>query len=106
MGKNTLISLYNKQFLIKEGDLISVPYNPLYKTTGTLVLKKILMFKGSECFVFGNPYVCFLKSKVFLKIVKSYKEKNLILKKNKRKGFQKRLGFSKKFITIQVLKIN
>lgn len=106
MIKNTLISLHNKQFLIKEGDLLSVPYCLLYKKTSTMVLKKILMFSSSESFVFGNPYVYSSKCKVFVKVVKSYKHKGLILKKNKRKGFQKRLGFSQKFITIQVLKIN
>ena len=99
---NALVNILGKQYKIKKGDLIRIPY--IDKKIGDKVIFEKILFSedGSEK-VFGKPYVKNLS--IEAKLVKQEKEPKItVFKFKRRKGYQKKSGHQQKVSIVEILK--
>ncbi|GIW66357.1 MAG: 50S ribosomal protein L21 [Candidatus Parcubacteria bacterium] len=94
-----------KQYLIKEGSIITV--NKIEKQEGEdVVFDKVLLFDNGEKTILGKPYI----DNIFIRgrVLKNFKTKILIIKFKPKTRYRKKLGFKNYFtqIKIEEIKLN
>ena len=98
-----LVDYIGNQLLIKEGEIVKIPF--LDKKVGTKVtFDNVLLFDDGKNKKIGNPY---LKAVSFTGKIESHgKEKKIIVfKKKRRKGYQKKNGHIQKFTCVSIGKL-
>ena len=99
-----LVDYIGNQILIEEGKKIKIPF--LNKKIGSVIsFEKVLFFDDGKNQKIGSPYV---KSISFSGKIDSHgKEKKiLVFKKKRRKGHQKKNGYTGKFTYVTISKLS
>ena len=90
-----LVDYIGNQLLIKEGEIVKIPF--LDKKIGTKVtFDNVLLFDDGKNKKIGNPY---LKAISFTGKIESHGKENkiIVFKKKRIKGYQKKNGHTQKF---------
>ena len=103
---NVVILDRNKQYFVKEGDIVKID-------SINLPINSNIIFDNVFCFLNSNDENLFLKSDsiknkfVVSKILSHVKDKKkLVLKFKRRKGYLRRFGHRQKYTFIKIISIN
>ena len=99
-----LVDYIGNQILIKEGEKIKIPF--LDQKVGTTVsFSNVLFFDNGKNKKIGKPY---LKSVSFSGKIDSHGKENkiIVFKKKRRKGYQKKNGYTHKFTLVTINKFS
>jgi len=99
-----ILELNNKQFIIKEGDKILIDHLK-HKPFAQLILQSLLLVVCNKQYILGYPYIN--NYKAYATIVNNcIKGKKIhIFKKNRRKGYHKKIGHRQLYTKILINKI-
>lgn len=95
------IKIQGKQVTVKEGDTITVNRFVGSKEGDVIDIKEVLMSGEGESVKFGNPYVD--GASVSAKILENKRGKKVtIIKKKRRKGYQRKQGHRQELSVIKI----
>lgn len=98
-----VIATGGKQYCVAEGDLVQVE-RLAGEAGSTITFDRVLMVGGKDAPKVGTPVLAGVT--VEAKIIEQGRDKKIIvLKKKRRKGYQKRQGHRQYFTEVQVTKI-
>lgn len=103
--KKILILIKNNQFILNEGDFFHIPYIKGLTSGNIVFFKKIMLFEDDKKFILGNPWLDTYKFQAFCKVISNNQERGIVIKRNRRKNFSKKLGFKVKTLKINVFLI-
>ena len=98
-----LVEYSGKQFFLKEGEKLKIPF--LDEKVGTKVsFEKVLLYNDGKNEKVGSPYI---KSLSFnAKIISHGKNKKIVVfKKKRRKGYHKKNGHRQQFTMVEIEKL-
>jgi len=98
-----LVEYSGKQFLLKEGEKLKLPF--LNEKIGSkITFEKVLLFNDGKKETIGSPYISSLSFSG--KILTHGKDKKIIVfKKKRRKGYQKKNGHRQQFTMVEIEKL-
>ena len=97
-----LVNYNGNQLLIKEGEKIKIPFID-QKVGSKLVFDSVMFLDDGKTKKIGNPYIKTLS--IDAKIISHGKDKKIIVfKKKRRKGYQKKNGYTHKFTLVTINK--
>ncbi|MCK5519493.1 MAG: 50S ribosomal protein L21 [Candidatus Marinimicrobia bacterium] len=96
-----LIEIANKQFKVKKGDLLKIPYAGASEEGSSLEYSDVLMINNDKDVVFGAPYI--ENAKVTATVKEHGRDKKiLVFKKKRRKGYKKTIGHRQNFTLLEI----
>ena len=99
-----LVEYSGKQFMLKEGEEIKIPYLD-QKVGSKISFDNVLLFNDGKSDKIGNPYVKSLNCQG--KILSHGKDKKVIVfKKKRRKGYHKKNGHRQQYTLVKVDKFS
>ena len=96
-----LVEIAKKQFKVRKGDVIKVPYAGSSEEGSALELSDVLMLNDDKDVVFGKPYVDGAKVAATVK-EHGRERKVLVFKKKRRKGYKKTIGHRQNFTLLEI----
>ena len=99
---NALVNILGKQFKIKKGDILRLPYINDKKIGDKIVFDKVLFSDDGKKKEFGKPFVKNLKVEAKL-LEHSGEPKITVFKFKRRKGYQKKSGHQQKISVVEIL---
>ncbi len=103
--KYTVLQLAGKQYIVKEGDTLSVPSIAADENQELEISEVLLTFDDAgENLRIGSPYI--EKAKALVKVTEHGKEEKVTVVKFKPKvRYKKKTGHRQKYTKIQIIKI-
>ncbi len=99
---NALVKILGKQFKVKKGDILRIPYVDDKKVGEKITFDTILFSDDGKKKEFGKPYIKNLKVEVKL-LNHSKNPKITVFKFKRRKGYQKKSGHQQKISVVEIL---
>lgn len=94
----------SKQYLIKEGDIISIDVVKKGKIGDTIKLEGVLLISKANDVILGSPMIS--KAYIEAELIENYKDKKvLVFKRRRRKDYKKRIGHRQPYTKVKIKKL-
>ena len=99
-----VIQTQGRQFTVQEGDILKMNRFPNLEAGSILDISNVLLIEDGDNVSFGNPIVA--NSIVKLKVLENKRDKKVtIIKRKRRKGYQRKRGHRQELSVVQVEQI-